>query len=319
MLFSGRGYYNLLWLQKLRGLPVSAESWESKDYRKIPLETLWNELSSLSLYFNSESFTAFCAPLDSPEELIQILMPEEGEEKNKVYLLIFELWRRLLPAKESVSIFADQLDRKIAAYEKYKDDLELLSALNQVVDILESNTITDDPPEAIFERLCLYVAHDLESVIYTYIDSGLTDDSHLDSRLLLIDHFMPYVKDKSRLQFLRLKSMPVDFSYEREKLAEHIISSLQEKINIPLSIDLLFYFIEKRDKELFSEFFSFLISSVAEEKILVKLLDVLMEYHATFGRQEKQNQVYAFLQKHLDKNQEVDIAHTSKDRLLSFL
>jgi hypothetical protein len=318
MLFSGRGYYNLLWLQRLRGLPANGEVWESLDYRTLTLSKLWTSLSKLSLYFNQETFAAFCAPLDSPEELIQILMPHESEEKNKVYLLVFELWRRLLPDKESVSIFADQLDRKIAAYERYRDDSDLLLELNKAVEILESNTITEEATEEIFERLCLYVAHDLESVIYTYIESSLIDKPG-DCCLLLIDHFMPYVKDKCRLQFLKLKSIPVNFVEEREQLAHYLINALEESMNISLSISLLFYLIDRGDKELFAELFSSAIGHVTEEKVLVKLLDVLMAYHGTFGREKKQNQVYAFLQKHLDKNQKIAISKSSKNELLSFL
>ncbi|MCH9623965.1 MAG: hypothetical protein S4CHLAM27_03360 [Chlamydiia bacterium] len=318
MLFSGRGYYNLLWLQKLRNVAENGEAWESLDYRTLPLSKLWSSLSKLSFSFDKESFIAFCEPVDSPEELIQLLMPEESEEKNKVYLLIFELWRRLLPEKESVSIFADELDRKIAAYERYRDDSELLLGLGRVVEILESNTIEGEPGEAVFERLCLYVAHDLESVIYTYIDSALAD-SPGDSCLLLIEHFMPYVKEKRNLQFLKLKSIPVEFVEEREQLAHYLINSLQEEMSIPLAIALLFYLIDRRDKELFAELFSSIISHVSEEKVLVKLLDVLMAYHGAFGSDEKQNQVHAFLQKHLDKNQKIAISKSSKDRLLSFL
>ncbi|MCH9812124.1 hypothetical protein K0U07_05125 [bacterium] len=299
MLFSGRAYYNLLLLQSQRGLKVDAQPWEYMDYAVVAMDDLFAAIQSLHYLFDKESFLSYCVSFDSPEEMVTSLEPKESEEKNKLYLLVFELWKRLLPDRESISIFADALDRRIAEYEKNKDDERILDAFEQVVEILESNCIDETPPESIFERFCLYVAHDLESVIYTYIDSKCevgVEDRAMD----LLDHFLPYVKEKRALQFLQLKSLPLDFVEERLRLTEFLCESLQEEVNLTLSLPFLFYLIEHHQKELFVDLFSTLVHKVNEESALVALLDVLVEYHRFFGREELTKKVADFLKRGVD-------------------
>lgn len=296
MLFSGRAYYNLLYLQNLRGFEVNAMEWEYLDYRALDDRELFDRIQRLHYAFDKDSFIEYCQDFDSPEELIYSLETGDSELKNKLYLLLFELWRRFLPQKKSISIFADELDRKIAAYESNKDGVELLLALEEVVEILESNTLTEEPLEAIFERFCLYVAHDLESVVYTYIDSKLKSSDE-DYSIDLLDHFLPYVREKRALQFLRLKSLPIDYFEERNRLTKYLCESLQEKVNVAISLPFLFYLIESKDKEHFVDLFSSLIHQVEEEGALVSLLDVLVEYHRSFGREELEQKVSAFLEK----------------------
>ena len=299
MLFSGRAYYNLLLLQAQRGIAVEALPWEAKDYGAIAMDCLFEEIQSLHYLFDRESFVNYCAAFDSPEEVVASIEQKECEEKNKLYLLVFELWKRLLPEKESISIFADALDRKIAEYEKSKDDEMLLEAFEQVVEILESNSIDSTPPETIFERFCLYVAHDLESVIYTYIESKICGEVE-DRALDLLHHFLPYVKEKRALQFLHLKTLSHDFLEERLRLTEFLCESLQEKVNLSVAIPFLFYLIEQHHKELFIDLFSTMVNKVQEEGALVALLDVLVEYHRFFGREELTKKVSNFLERGVD-------------------
>ena len=298
MLFSGRAYYNLLWLEKLRGNTIPAKGFEILDYRKLSLAELFINLENLNIFFNEVTFSRYCEDLDSPEELIESLGLDDGDEKREGYLLCFELWRRLLPEKECVSIFCDELDRIIAKYEKDRDDEELLQTLHHLIDILDRNTVTSDSAHEIFNRLSMYIAHDLENVIFTYIDTMITDGLE-DEYLALLDHFMPYVSDKRNLQFLKLKTLSNDFEEEKENLSGFLVSSLTEDLNFPLSLHLLFYLTEMRNDELFSELFATLASSTKEEDSLVALLDVLVEYHRKRGREEKEKQVTRFLQNHL--------------------
>ena len=318
MLFSGRAYYNLLWLERLRGNSIPAHKWEFLDYRELDFATLFSMLHEFNIFFDADTFESLSEDADSPEEFSERIEIEDKDDKRKIYLIVFELWRRLIEDKESVSIFCDELDRIVAAYETEKDDQQLLFILHKVLEILERNTCLDEPPEEIFQRLSLYIAHDLENVIYTYIDTKLKSGSE-DSCLNLIEHFMPYIKEKRALKFLKLKSLPNAFYEEKEKLTIYIVSSLQENVNLSLSISILFYLIERNSAELFSELFSFLIHHISEEKPLVALLDVLVAYHRKMGQEEKQQQVYQFLQKRLSTPKKGKISPTQKNKVLSFL
>ncbi len=318
MLFSGRAYYNLLWLSKLRGQNIPAEDWESFDYRGFSTNSLFALLQTYHIYFDSKDFILFCDDLNNPEDLIERLDVEEGELKRKVYIVIFELWRRLLPEKGSISIFCDELDHLIASYKGAPNEDALFDILNQVLEILDRNTEMGQSPREVFSRLCLYIAHNLENVIYTYIDTRMKEDAE-GGYLSFIDHFMPYVEEKRALQFLKLKALSNVFAKEKESLAAYLVHSLQESSNFSLSVPMLFFLIEEKYQELFSEFFSFLVEKTTEEKKLVVLLDVLMAYHREMGQVEKQGHVHHFLTLFLSTNTKKVITVDSKQRVLSLL
>jgi len=315
MLFSGRAYYNLLLLERSRGKNSSAEAWEYENYRTIALEELFLRLKEFEIYLDEPSFVEYCLPLDSPEDFCETFDLSE-DDKRKVYLLGFELWRRLLPHKESISLFCDELDHTIASYEKDKNSEKLLQLLEAMVDILDQNSSEEDP-HIIFKRLCLYVAHDLENVIYTYVNSKLGDgqDPYVD----LLDHFMPYVKEKRALLFLKLKSISDVFSEEKDCLVEYLCSSLQENVHFPLSVAMLFFLIEKNHDELFKELFSFLVNEITDEKLLVTLLDVLIAFHTHKGRPKMKTAVSEFRKKKLEKPQKSKLTKVQKNKVLSFL
>lgn len=316
MLFSGRAYYNLLWLENLRGKRLSNPHWEVMDYRALSLQELFDELKKNDIYLDEESFCDLCQDLDAPEDIPGALSLEE-EQARKGYLCGFELWRRLLPERESISLFCDELDRTIASYEKDKDNSKLFELLENMVEILDRNSSQVENPQIIFKRLCLYVAHDLENVIYTFVNSRLSENQD-DPALDLCDHFLPYVKEKRALLFLKLKSMSDVFSQERDKLMEYLISSLQDQPNFSLSLALLFYFIEQNQQEFFKEHFSLLVAHIEDEPSLVSLLDVLIAYHQHFGYKKRQEEAKGFLDKKV-KRSKGQITKTEKSELLSLL
>jgi hypothetical protein len=204
MAFFGRAYYNLLWLENLRGNNIPAHHWERINYRTICLESLFSMLKNLNQYLDKDSFLKISSETDSPEEFIERLDILDKELKRRCYLIVFELWRRLVKEKKSVSIICDELDKVVADYENKKDDTKLLDILMVVAEVLERNNIYQLKKEEIFERLSFFIAHDLENVIYTYIDKKI-DDGFFEKPLSLLDLFTPYVKEKQPFNFLRLK------------------------------------------------------------------------------------------------------------------
>ena len=142
-------------------------------------------------------------------------MVVDVEDKNKVYLIIFELWRRLNGDKQAISIFCDELDRRIFLYEKDTSTDDLYEYLKNMLEILDRNMDLSDSSEELFTRLSSYLAHDIEQVFYTYIEGNIAcneDDCMID----LIEGLMPYVRDKRRLWFLKLKTISDVFPEEKK-------------------------------------------------------------------------------------------------------
>ena len=74
MLFSGRAYYNILILNKLRDGKMTGGRWESCDYRQMPFSEIFFSLEKLGVYFTKDSFVSFCEEIDTPEALADKLM-----------------------------------------------------------------------------------------------------------------------------------------------------------------------------------------------------------------------------------------------------
>ncbi len=209
MLFSGRAYYNILILNKLREGKFTDAKWDCLDYRQMALSEIFFSLEKLGIYFTTDSFVSFCIEIDTPEELVDKLIYENGEGKRKIYLLVFELWRRLLPEKKTVSIVCDELDHTIAIYEDHQADAKLYEGLLAVLEILHRNAQFSDAPRELFKRLTLYIAHDLENVISTYIESKIGGPEE-EKIITLLNAFIPFVEEERALKLIKLTSLTAD-------------------------------------------------------------------------------------------------------------
>ncbi len=318
MLFSGRAYYNLLWLSKLRGHHFFSENWEATDYRTLPTDSLFAELESVDIFFDSDSFILFSKNVDSPEELSELLQQEEGKVKRKTYLVVFELWRRLMPDRRSISIFCDELDRQIAIYKAGSEQDTLFTIFNEILEILDRNSASEQSPKQVFASLCLYIAHDLENVIYTYIKTNIEREDK-EPYVGLIDYFLPYVREKRALQFLKLKTLSNAFDREKQRLIGYLLSSLQESINVSISIPLLLLLVEENQKELFLDHFSFLVENIMEEDKLGELLDTLLIYHQRIGQKSKQELIKQLQKSFFTTNSSGKETGEAKQKILALL
>jgi hypothetical protein len=93
-----KAYFNWIRLKWELDPAVPVEPWQVEDYRELSIETLFNRLSRLGLSLKEENFLMMAETYSSPEELTHELWPEK-ETEMPVYLLLFELWRRLIPEK----------------------------------------------------------------------------------------------------------------------------------------------------------------------------------------------------------------------------
>ena len=115
-----RALYNLLRLNYQEDPTLAVESWQVQDYRGFSLEDLFNQLKEINIHLDKPSFEIYVENTEDPEDLTQLLSEdvENIKTQDQVYLLVFELWRRLAARKPSVSLFCDELDRKIEEYDR---------------------------------------------------------------------------------------------------------------------------------------------------------------------------------------------------------
>src|SRR3989344_2905687 len=165
MQLKGRAFYNFLRLGKLDDPSIEAEAWQTEDYRPLPEEELYTRLKKMHIVLNEESYLSYAGNCDSPEDLAECL--GHDEENDKAYLLLFELWRRLLPNKKSLSIFCDELDHLIETYDRGElaQEESLQQMLQELEDILDETADENGTPAQDFQVVAAFCAHDLEGFI----------------------------------------------------------------------------------------------------------------------------------------------------------
>lgn len=126
-----KALYNNILLYGAHEARVSKSSerddWKSCNWRARRIEDLFEELDRLGVHFDRRQFLSWASESDSPEDLLSLIMPDEYETLSSdtvdhVYLIIFELWRRLIPERRPLSIVADDIDHAIVEYDKREDD-----------------------------------------------------------------------------------------------------------------------------------------------------------------------------------------------------
>lgn len=276
MEFQGRAFYNLLQVNFIEDPSMEVESWQVEDYRAFDEERLFSRLKDLGVDFSQESFLAAARECASPEELFEVFSPEENEQ---VYLLVFELWRRLLKDEVPLSVFCDELDYLMLLYDT--DQLEESERLAEQLDELEN--ILDDSfdegldEEAIWAVLRPYLAHDLEIFLFDYSLDLLEEGRHTEVSEL-VDGFHSYVHDKRRFDFLHLPLLFETDEGEAEAMAERLIEELKEEPDVALLFELLRLVASATESDLFLEVFRLAREQVAEEGDKKELIEIVCDY-----------------------------------------
>jgi len=232
-----RAFYTLLRTNAIDDPSIGVEPWQVEEYRRWPLERLFTSLGHLGIAIDRTSFHHYADECDTPEALLELLSDEESDH---VYLLLFEIWRRLEPEKPSLSIFGEELDHWIDLYDqdRIESPEKLQDLLDNLQDLLDENVDEGGDPLEVFEQLSRYCASDLESFLYDYIDEQLSA-GEWDYSAELLDGFHDYVSDSLwfDLLYVRLWSH-VDEESVDEALAE-VIDLIQEESDLDLHLELL--------------------------------------------------------------------------------
>lgn len=204
-----RVLYNLLRMNWLRDPSVAVETWQVENYRALSLPALFEGLQALEICLDRVSFLALAENVDTPEDLTDDLLADlhiEAQRQDQIYLLIFELWRRLVPEKQSLSIFCDELDHQIDLYdrEQIDDPQSIQDTLSSFEIILDENTDEGGDPRQVFDTITQGCAHDVESFLYDLI-ADLIDNKNEAYAQELLEGFSPYIKEEKWFNLLKAR------------------------------------------------------------------------------------------------------------------
>jgi hypothetical protein len=263
----------------------------------VPEEELFAQLAKRGVRLDRNAFCEFARQGDTPEELADLLLPDGAPEKERdpFYLLVFELWRRLLPEKQSLSIFCDELDYRIALYdrgEKFSDDL-LQDAIANLLEVLDENTDLGADPEDVFTAICNYCAHDLESFLYDYI-AELLDSGNSLYASELVEGFSLCVTDPFWFDFLKTRLLAFT-DVGDANLALHRL--LENDLDFPLLLEMLHFLAAHGERELFSLGVQKTIPLLAGNEDWREAIEIIADSYARLGDLERERLARQWMEK----------------------
>lgn len=320
--FKGRALYNLLKLFYVEGPQAEVKAWQIAPYRQMASEEIFSRLSSLGLPLDEETFLAYAETCDTPEELIDCLWVEEemDEAHEEAYLLLFELWRRLLPKKQSLSLFGDELDHLIDLYDKGEliDEEELQKTLSDLEDILDQGVDAGAQPEEIFQMVIQFCAHDIETFLYDYIVEQMDSGSEIYASEL-VDNFYDYVQEKKWFDFLKARLFAISDSEESDVLLLGLLEQQEEERDLDLCFEIYRFLVNRGDTGLFFKSASLLLSLIETEEDFKAFLELLVEFYRCLDQEAEEKALLDILSKREDKKEEEAVTAADKEFVLEFL
>lgn len=300
MELKGKALYNLLRISWLEDPCIEVKPWQVEDYRVLSEDHLFSRLKHLGIILDRDSFLVYAEDSDCPEELVECLWLDEEDEEGseQVFLLICELWRRLLPDRLPLSLFCDELDQMIERYDKgVLEDEELLQeALGVLEDILDETADLGQAPRDAFQKTASYCAHDLEHFIYDYI----SDQIDLKNELIaseLLDSFYGYMSDSKPFDFLRARLFAESDAAEGNLLIARLLEQLVEEPDLSLLLEMAQYLVHRGDVHLFMQVVRQAIPLLQREEDFQQLLLQIADYYRCLDREEEEKAVESLLKK----------------------
>ncbi len=318
----GKALFNLLKINAMDDPRFGETSWRVEELRAVEISTLFERLKKKGIVLDEKSFALYAEEGDSPEDLIACLWDDEEdlEGHDQVYLILFELWRRLLPKKQTLSVFCDELDWLIDLYDRgeLEDEEQLQNVLSLLEDILDDASDQEGSPQEVFIEVSRYCAHDLESFIYDFITDQIeAEDETYASELL--DDFYDYITDKKWFDFLRARIFSFAEGDEAEVLIERLLEQLKEEPCQELLMEIIANLVHHGHTALFRRAVKQALPQIKTEKELAELLTFVADFYRCLDREEKEQQIVKLIQERVNKPAHLhpkdDILHRFTDLL----
>jgi hypothetical protein len=291
-----KALYNLLRLNAAEDQAVGVDSWVREDYRKLSFEELFSRLQTHQVTLDKHSFFQFSEACDTPEELTDLLLPDDAsdEEKDPFYLAVFELWRRLCPEKQSLSIFCDELDCRISLYDSQsiESDEPVQDALANLLEVLDENADAGADPEEILSAISEYCAHDLESFIYDYI-SDLLDSGNSLYASELIEGFSPYVSDPLWFDFLRVRLLSFTDIGDADVAMHKLLDS---ELDLFLLMEMIRFLSANGEHSLFKLAVKKTLPLLTSQEEVIEVMRQIADYYRRLDEDDKETEVLKMIQ-----------------------
>ena len=172
-----KGLYNVLRLNWLKNPDEThVEPWQVEDLRTKSLEELFSQLAKKEILLDELAFAAYANNVDNPEQLTEMLtdtsttgdITSASAAFDQIYLICFELWRRLCSAKDPLVLLYDELDYQISAYDSGQGSKDKVrQSLAELASFMPHNQ--PEKAGAAFKIATEECATDLNTFLYDFI------------------------------------------------------------------------------------------------------------------------------------------------------
>ena len=308
-----KALYNLLRMNWLKNPSLDVEPWQVEDYAKFPKEELFRRLSKLHVNLNEVYFLAYADKADTPEDLTDMLVDVEASVAvhDQVYLLLFELWSRLIPERPSLSIVCDDLDRQINLYDSDSDMEEdaleeIQDALANLQDILEENVDVGEEEHQAFALIAVRCANDIEAFLYDFISDRIDEENEVYA-YELIEGFSPYVKDSKWFDFLKVRTLGLsDMDAANELLAE-LYENYANEYGLELFLETLAFMVKGGMDELFLQVLENTVKVLDTEGDFQDLLQICADYLECLDLDHEEHNIQDLLKARQEKSTDLPI------------
>lgn len=308
-----KAFYNTLRHKWLNDPSMQIEAWKVEDYREFSTYELIEQLKFLGLPLTEESFLIYAENYSNPEKLIDFIWNNK-ENKDQAYLLIFELWRRFIPEKQSLSIFCDELDHRIELYEK--DPTLQSSAMENMMlhleEVLHENEDSGKEPKAIFQTLALYCAHDIEAFLYDYLSDQIDNGNTVYATELLED-FYPYISDISWFDFLHARLLTTTEPHEANLVLKNILDKIKDTLDLDLLLEMTSFLTSHGDPHLFSQAVRQAFELIITEEDFQELLGIVADYYSFCDMDKQEKAIQSIFAKRANHALNTPIDKSDKD------
>lgn len=279
-----RALYTSLRLNWLQDPTVPVEDWQVEDYREMPYSVLFERLRLIGVNLDRVSFLAYAEEYDTPEEFCDELLQGkhfDGANQDKIYLVVFEIWRRLLTDKPCLSIFCDELDYQISIYDagEFDNSEQLQDVIANLQIILEENADQGADPNAVFEFVASGCAHDVENFLLDYIAEQI-DNSNFGYATELLDGYADYFSDYKWFNLQRIRLLAQNDPRNANRMIQQLLEdSHEDEDQLDFYLEVLHFLATEGDSSLFREVFAKTLPFLKSEEDFQDLLELCVEYH----------------------------------------
>lgn len=298
MELKGRALFNLLKMSAKEKMAVDVQPWQIEDLSGLSMSDLFLRLKAFGIILDEPSFSLYIESSDSPEELAEWLCFDEMEalECDQVYLIVFELWKRLCKDKFCLSVFCDELDQWIEQYDQgaLVDDEPLQKALSLLADVLDEAFDQGEDSRLLLDEISSYCAHDLEAFIIDYIADQVTKENTLYASEL-IEAFSAYTSHPKQFDLLKASVMALSDEEMADQIYRRVLEDVIETSDLDMALQFAEHLIHHGNLKLFLEVVQEACKHVKTEEEFQVLLTIISEYYRCLDRENEQKIVLQIL------------------------